>query len=223
MEARRRRIVLQASAATARIEKRRWTRRLAPLDAGVGASRIQSVHPTAGGKQASNLIKVLVWTRRIHPDSRTGRHVKSNRMPTTFELPLRIILVDPPSGVLYCVQRRSRADCVNHTRSDGGNVVFDLTIQVREGGEEPDFCGPFVQGRREGRYIAVLIGTLAGDADSCWTRGAKFWLKGISWPLIEDLRSRDNAWIVGRFIGTARSGAPACATARFVDEGWLVA
>lgn len=143
-------------------------------------------------------------------------------MPAMFELPLRIVIDKPPPGVMYCLQRTSRTDCVNHTRSDGGDLVFDLTIHVKSGADEPDFVGPFVQGRRGERYIAVLIGTLAGDAGSCWTRGAKFWLKGISWPLIDEARSRARAALTGWFVGTARSGAPACATAQFVEEGWRV-
>ena len=143
-------------------------------------------------------------------------------MTTTFELPLRIILADPPAGVLYCLQRRSRADCVNHARSDGGDLVFDLAIQVKPGGDEPDFVGPFIQGRRGERYVTILIGTLAGDAHSCWTRAAKFWLRGITWSLIEGLRSRSNAVVAGRFVGTTANGGPACATAHFVGDGWHV-
>src|SRR5437764_900805 len=133
-------------------------------------------------------------------------------MTVTSDLPLRIVLVDPPGGVMYCLQRTSRADCVDHKRSNGTDVVFNVTAQVKASAEEPDFRGPFVQGRRGERYIAILIGTLAGDADSCWTRAAKIRLEGITSTMIEAVRSHPDMVLAGRFAGSGRGGGPACAT-----------
>src|SRR5262249_49316634 len=93
-------------------------------------------------------------------------------MPETTDLPLRIVLVAPPPGVLYCLQR-GRDEEVSRVRSDGGDVVFDLTVELKPGSDGPDFRGPFVQGPRGERFVYVRIGTLAGDPDSPWTGRAK--------------------------------------------------
>jgi hypothetical protein len=135
-----------------------------------------------------------------------------------LELPLRITLVAPPPGVLYCLQR-GRDECVDPVRSDGGDVTFELTIQVKPGDDAPDFRGPFVQGPKGDRFIYVRIGTLAGDADSCWTRRLKIPLAGIPGSLIEDAQSPPGAVLSTRVAGKAPNGKPACASARFLDEG----
>ena len=93
-------------------------------------------------------------------------------MTPTRDLPLRIILDDAPPGVLYCLQRTSRAGCVEHQRSGTGNLIFDVVVQLREGGKTPDYRGHLVQGRRGERHLTILIGTIGGDAHSCWMRGA---------------------------------------------------
>jgi|DewCreStandDraft_5_1066085.scaffolds.fasta_scaffold00086_98 hypothetical protein len=144
-------------------------------------------------------------------------------MVETFSLPLRIVLADPPPGVLYCLQGSSRADAVAHRRSEGSDLHFDLSVEVRLDGDVPDFRGPLVQGRRGERYIAILAGTLAGDAASSWTRGAKIPLGGITRPLLEELRSRVDARLTATFPGRARDGGPSCATLRPIGEGWQVA
>jgi hypothetical protein len=143
-------------------------------------------------------------------------------MPSTIDAPLRIVLVDPPPGVMYCIQRASRTDCVDHKRSGEGDLVFDLVVRVKEGGEQPDFAGPFIQGRRGERHIAILIGTLAGDAESCWTRGVKIRLEAITLHLIAEARSRGNGVLTARFAGRSRDGGPSCATVPAMDGGWRV-
>ena len=139
-------------------------------------------------------------------------------MPTTLDLPLRITLVAPPPGVLFCLQR-GRDERVDPIRSDGGDATFKLIIQVKPDG--PDFGGPFVQGRKGERFVYVLIGTLAGDTGSCWTRRLKIGLDGITGSLIEEARAHPDAILAVRVAGTAPSGGPACATARFLDGGWV--
>jgi hypothetical protein len=143
-------------------------------------------------------------------------------MVEIFSVPLRIVLAGPPLGVLYCLQRSSRTDGVEHRRSDGSDIYLDLSVEVRQGGDAPDFRGPLVQGRRGERYIAILIGTLAGDAASCWTRGAKIPLGGITRPLLEELRSRVDARLTATFPGRTRDGGPSCATLRPIGGGWQI-
>lgn len=125
--------------------------------------------------------------------------------------------------MLYCLQRSSRADVVEHRRSDGSDLHFDLSVEVCQDGDAPDFRGPLVQGRRGARSIAILIGTLAGDAASRWTRGAKVPLAGITWALLEELRAHEHARLTITFPGRARDGGPSCATLRPAGGGWQVA
>ena len=139
-------------------------------------------------------------------------------MPTTLDLPLRIILVAPPPGVLFCLQR-GRDERVDPVRSDGGDVTFELTLQVKPDG--PDFRGPFVQGPKGERFIYVGIGTLAGDADSCWTRRLKIRLDGITGSQIEEVRAHPGAILSARVAGTSQHGGPAYDTAQFQDSGWV--
>lgn len=140
-------------------------------------------------------------------------------IPTT-DLPIRIVFVSPPPGILYCLQRTSRADCVDHMRSTGDDLVFDLTVRVSDSEEPPDFRGAFIQGPRGERHVAVLIGTLAGDAGSCWTRAAKVRLAGITRALVEEALQNSQSVLTGRFAGTAPKGGPACATLKAATDGW---
>lgn len=140
-------------------------------------------------------------------------------MPGAPELNLRIVLAEPPEGVRYCLQRRSRADCVDHATSSGGDMVFHVPVRVKPGGEAPDFLGPMVRGRPGDRHIAILIGTLAGDEGSCWTRGLKIRLLRISWAQVEAAQATPGGALQGRFIARARDGSPACATAKVAEDG----
>jgi Family of unknown function (DUF5990) len=130
------------------------------------------------------------------------------------ELAMRITVLDPPPGVTFCVQR-GKTDLVPPTRVSDGHVSFDFTLR-------PNLRGPFAQGPPAGRFVYVNSGTLAGQADSCWTRRAKVPLSGITWELIEQTLSAPNAVLEARIQGTAKDGGPACATVPLVDGGWRV-
>jgi len=138
-------------------------------------------------------------------------------------LPLRITMVTPPHDVPLCLQQGKDA-LVPPSASSGGNVSFDLTVKIandRAGGP-PNFRGPAVQGPPAGRFVYINSGTLAGQADSCWSRRAKVPLAGISWELIEEALSASGAVLEARIPGTAGDGGPACATVQLLDGGWKV-
>jgi hypothetical protein len=138
------------------------------------------------------------------------------------ELPLRITVVHPPSGVSFRLQQ-GKSDLVEPTHVSDDHLSFDFTVRV--GGDPtgaPNFLGPFTQGPPAKRFVYVNSGTLAGQAASRWTRRAKVHLEGISWELIERALSSPGTVLEARITGTARDGGPACATVPLLDGGWRI-
>ena len=80
-------------------------------------------------------------------------------MPKTETyLPLRITLVNPPSGVLFAVQR-GKAELETPSMSNGKELSFDFSVRIGDPGDESsNFLGPFVQGPRGGRFVYVNLG-----------------------------------------------------------------
>jgi len=138
------------------------------------------------------------------------------------ELPLRITVVHPPSGVSFRLQQ-GKSDLVEPTQAADDHLSFDFTVRV--GGDRtgaPNFLGPFTQGPSAKRFVYVNSGTLAGQAGSRWTRRAKVHLEGISWELIERALASPGTVLEARIAGTARDGGPACATVPLLDGGWRI-
>jgi hypothetical protein len=137
------------------------------------------------------------------------------------QLPLRITLIKPPSGVTLCLQQ-GKDDLVPSSSTAGENVSFDFTVNIANemSDGQPKFRGPFVQGPTGGKFIYINSGTYAGQADSCWSRRAKIHLSGITWDLIEATLAKSSAVLEVRIAGTAKDGGPACATVPLLDGGW---
>lgn len=139
------------------------------------------------------------------------------------EIPIRITLVGPPANVQYALQR-GKDELVSVTRSEGADLVFDLSITLAgklESGS-PRFTGVFTQGPAEERFVYIRIGTMAGDPTSCWTRRAKVHLSGITSDMVEESRSLPGSIIAGRFPGKDSKGGPFCASTQPNDDGWKV-
>lgn len=138
---------------------------------------------------------------------------------TATELPLRIVLVSPPKDVMFAIQEGKVP--VRQTRSTGKTISFDLTVQVKEKDRELRLLGAFAQGPPTARFVYVNSGTLAGSADSCWTRRAKVSLMGIERELVEKVTKTKGAALEARIEGKAKDGGPACASVPLLD-GWKV-
>ena len=134
------------------------------------------------------------------------------------ELRLRIVVVNPPPGVTFALQR-GKSDLVPPSRSTTKQLVFELTVRVREDGQ-PNFLGPFAQGPRGARFVYVNSGTYAGQTNTPWSRRAKVPLTGITWPLIRRAKAKP---LEARFAGTGGDGGPACATVPLLGAGWQIA
>jgi hypothetical protein len=138
-------------------------------------------------------------------------------------LPLRITLVQPPRGVVFCLQR-GQTEIVSPARSAGTDLSFDFSVRVGQRPDgQPNFLGPFTQGPSAGRFVYVNSGTCAGDLDSSWTRRAKIPLSGLSWPLIEKALAASDGILEARITGTHKDGGPACATVPLLGGGWQIA
>jgi len=139
------------------------------------------------------------------------------------ELPVRIILVEPPKDVTFCVQR-GKAELLPPAQSDDQTITFAFTVRV--GAQQPDgspnFLGPFTQGSPQERFVYVNAGTSAGQAESQWTRRAKVKLAGITQAMIETVFATPGTVIEARIAGKAKDGGPAAASVPLLGAGWQV-
>ena len=141
------------------------------------------------------------------------------------EVPIRLILVDPPAGVDFGVQRgRGREFETLFVQQRGrGDISFDFTLPVsdtRKDGQ-PNYLGDFAQGPPAGRFIYIDVGTYAGQQDTPWSRRMKVPLQGITWDLIRKTISKHGHRLAARIPGTGKDGGPSCATVRLLG-GWEI-
>jgi hypothetical protein len=139
------------------------------------------------------------------------------------QVKFRIVLETPPAGVAFALQkgRGSVYDTVQTQRSDGGDLRFEFTAELKPAAADADFRGPFVQGPAGGRFVYVDIGTLAGQIGSPWSRRLKVPLTGISTGMGRRASAGDGAVLEAVVPGTGRDGTPACASVKSF-AGWKV-
>jgi len=134
---------------------------------------------------------------------------KPSRDLEQFELPVRVTIVRPPAGVKFCMQGRDREELVGQAISTGKDLSFDFSVRVALGGNgPPNFRGPSAHGTPDDRFVYVCSGTLAGQADSCWTRRAKVPLSLITRKLIEQARGKPSSRMEHAFQGQLRMADP---------------
>ena len=133
-----------------------------------------------------------------------------------YDLPIRLVLVEPPPGVDFGIQHGSGAHYETLFVQQGkhGDVVFDFSVAVADNRKDglPNFKGPFAQGPPVGRFIYVDVGTYAGQKDTPWSRRMKVPLQGITWALIKRVTSKPGHALSARIAGTGKDGGPSCAT-----------
>jgi hypothetical protein len=142
-----------------------------------------------------------------------------------FELPVRVVLVDPPAGIDYGIQqgRGAQYETLFVQQRQRQDVSFDFAIAVADNRAdgEPNFRGPIVQGPPTGRFIYVDVGTYAGQKNTFWARRMKIPLGCITWTLIKKARSKPGQRLIAKIQGTGKDGGPACATVPLIG-GWAV-
>jgi len=139
------------------------------------------------------------------------------------ELPIRVTVIGPPSGVTFAMQR-GKDELLPPSKVSAKSLVFDLSIRVseRKSGGAPNVLGPYAQGKPDDRFLYLNSGTMAGQEDSCWTRRAKIKTGGINWKLIEQTLAAPRAVLEVLIDGRAKDGGPCCATVPLVNGGWNV-
>ena len=141
------------------------------------------------------------------------------------EVPIRLVLVDPPPGIDFGIQRGGGAqyEILFVQRRKRGDVVFDFSLTVADNRKDglPNFKGPFAQGPLASRFIYVDVGTYAGQKDTPWSRRMKVPLQGITWPLIHKAMSKPEHKLSARIPGTGKDGGPSCATVQLLGD-WQV-
>ncbi len=136
----------------------------------------------------------------------------------------RIILVKPPAGVMFGLQKGSgnNYEVVQKQVSGVDNLVFSFDVTIKGNRQKnplPGFSAPFVQGPAAGKFVYIDIGKYAGQLNSEWARRLKVPLTGITWDDIE-LAVR-NGILQTSVPGTGKDGGPNCATVKPFD-GWEV-
>ncbi len=136
----------------------------------------------------------------------------------TVELRLRIVLERPPAGVDFGIQHGKGNDyrTIQTQRSAGGDLTFEATVTAKEdpGRDSPNFLGPLAQGPKDGRFIYIDVGKLAGQRDGAWERRIKVPLSGISWGMVDQVSADPDLVLEARLPGTGKDGGPSCATVK---------
>jgi len=136
------------------------------------------------------------------------------------EVPIRLILVDPPPAVDFGIQRGSGSEyeTVLVQQHRGQDLSFDFSVSVEENRKDglPNFKGPFVQGPASKRFVYIDVGTYAGQKDTQWSRRMIVPLRGITWAAIKKALSKGGRRLSARIPGTGKDGGPNCATVQLL-------
>ena len=121
-----------------------------------------------------------------------------------IDLTLRIILADPPAGVVFSLQD-AKSRPVDATPAGGGDLSFDIPITLTETPDGLRPGGGFVRADGSGRFVYVASGQQAGQSHTEWSRRIKIYLNDL--PAAEA-----GAVLTATIAGRNKDGGPACAT-----------
>jgi hypothetical protein len=142
---------------------------------------------------------------------------------SALELPLRLIVERPLTGVALAVQRGrgSAPELIPPSECTPEAASFELAVRVRAG-DPPVVLGEIAQGPPSARFLYVTWGTRAGQPGSRWDRRAKVPLSGITATAVAAVTAAPGSVLEARIAGRGRDGSPACASVRLLGEGWRV-
>jgi hypothetical protein len=142
------------------------------------------------------------------------------------EVPIRLVLVDPPAGVDFGVQRGggSQYETLFVQQRKQRDISFDFSVAVSDNRKDgqPNFLGAFAQGPSAGRFLYIDVGTYAGQKDTPWSRRMKIPLQGITWDLIRKTIRKPGYRLAAKIPGTGKDGGPSCATVRLLGNWEIV-
>ncbi len=128
-----------------------------------------------------------------------------------IDLTLRIILADPPPGVVFSKQD-AKSRPVDPVRAEG-DLSFDIPITLTPTPDGPRPGGGFVRADSRGRFVYLAVGQAAGDGRSEWSRRIKIYLHDLPTDLVA------GETLTATIAGRDRKGDPACATVPLLS-GW---
>jgi hypothetical protein len=141
------------------------------------------------------------------------------------DIVVRIVLISPPVGVDYGIQRGKGSDYetlyLQRPTNPRAQIVFDVPITVTETEGGLNFSGPFVQGKTGDRFLYVDIGKYAGQRNTTWARRMKVPLGNITLALVEQA-SKSGKAIETRIPGTAKDGSPTAASTAKIQSAWAL-
>jgi len=143
------------------------------------------------------------------------------------EIVVRIVLVSPPVGIDYGIQKGSGSDYetlhIQRPSNPRAQIVFDVPITVTDSRPEglPNFTGPFVQGPVKERFLYVDVGKYAGQRNTEVARRMKVPLARIDWLLVEQAAKSGKA-IETRIPGTTKEGGPTAANTGKLQSAWTL-
>ena len=140
--------------------------------------------------------------------------------PGRFPLPLRIVVDNPLPGLAMALQRGASSGAGLVPPASPGAFEFEAAVEGALPDGQPRLLGPFVQGPPAERFAYLCVGRMAGQAASEWSGRVKVPLGGLSWLLIEALKSGQR--LEARIPGRGRKGGPALATVPVLAPGWNV-
>ncbi len=128
-----------------------------------------------------------------------------------IDLTLRIILADPPPGVVFSKQD-AKSRPVDAVMAGDGDLSFDIPIALTPTPDGLRPGGGFVRVDGRGRFVYVASGQQAGQPHTEWSRRIKIYLHDL--PPAET-----GAVLTATIAGRAEDGGPACATVPLLS-GW---
>jgi len=128
-----------------------------------------------------------------------------------IDLTLRIILADPPPGVVFSKQD-AKSRPVDPVRAEDGDLSFDIPITLTPTPDGLRPGGGFVRNDDRGRFVYIASGRQAGDCQTEGSRRIKVYLHDL--PAAEA-----GAVLEATIAGRAADGGPACATVPLLS-GW---
>ena len=112
------------------------------------------------------------------------------------------------------VQRRNRREeLLGLVSADAATASWTLDCSVDTGGAVPDVTGPYIQGRRGGRFIYLSWVTVDDANSATMFRRAKLWLDG-GVPSETLIGAARHGRLVGRLGLSDAKGNPLCASVR---------
>jgi Family of unknown function (DUF5990) len=141
------------------------------------------------------------------------------------DLPGRRCADPRPDGLVYenvhvGVQRRQ--EVIDLVPGDAPNAEWNRTLEPSFRDGEPDFRGPFAQGRRGDRFLYLSWGSVNAGGHFEMFRRAKLMLDAVTPELVQAADRLGHRLLATLGLTDARDGMPRCAAVRPPLISWSV-